>query len=301
VVSKGKVSPASRAPRRARSHDIDTEAKRALATALPSNWEARDLTGHDYGIDLLVELFEADEPRGQILQFQIKGQDVDWPVGHLVTFQFPVSTLLYAEFFAVPVVAAVVPVRGSTPMFAFLWLQEYIAVVLDPEHATWRSQETVALHFPEGNVFPGAKAHLEWIAGHLDRQRAISRLGWIAHELRWAADEVEFGINRFSKTPIELLAEAKRLVTSNGDIEHIDKVSSGVDAVTRGAITPETLSRAGYPQLAAMAGEFAPDDLRAVVASDVQQLAQSLSATVAQSSDVQLRRSMWEAEKQHWF
>jgi hypothetical protein len=37
---------------RPRAHEIDTVARRRVASALPDEWVERELTGRDYGIDL---------------------------------------------------------------------------------------------------------------------------------------------------------------------------------------------------------------------------------------------------------
>jgi Domain of unknown function (DUF4365) len=295
---------AGRLPLRGDSHDIDTLAKRQLAGVLPANWEARELTGHDYGIDLVVELFLKDKPRGQILQLQIKGQDRDWPDEHEPTYQFPVRTLLYAELFAVPVLAALVPVKQPEPVFAFLWLQEYVAVRLDPEHATWRDQETVAIHFPLDNLVPPATDRLEWIAGHLDRQRAHARLSWVVHELRYAAEAFDFAAQGSSERTLQLLTEARELLTACGstlDQDLIDWTISDIGALQTPHGRAGLAARVILPELSNMNGDPGDGILRSLVAAKIRQIAQALSATVAQFSDAGMRRSLWLHEHWHWY
>ena len=164
-----------RLPRRAPCHDIDTQAVLEVRSALPSNWEARELSPHDYGFDLQVELFKQASPLGRLLLMQIKGM-TRISTERSISYQIPVRTILYAELFAVPVLAAVALLGDARRRFVFVWLQDYVAVVLDPEAPDWRRQDTVAHRFPVDNVQPNAQERPEWIAGHLDRMRAVSRL-----------------------------------------------------------------------------------------------------------------------------
>ena len=58
---------------RPRAHEIDSQARRQVPGSLPAEWEHRELTGRDYGIDMTVEIFESGEATGRYLQLQIKG------------------------------------------------------------------------------------------------------------------------------------------------------------------------------------------------------------------------------------
>src|SRR4051812_136395 len=104
-------------PKRARSHDIDSLALRSLFRALPDEWEPRYLTGHDYGIDLLIQLFDSSVPTGSVVNAQVKGIDVTSLGSRRHTVKVPARTLHYAELSAVPVVLCVVPVRADTASF----------------------------------------------------------------------------------------------------------------------------------------------------------------------------------------
>jgi len=39
------------------THEIDTIARRRVPLAFPAEWEHRELTGRDYGIDMMIEIF----------------------------------------------------------------------------------------------------------------------------------------------------------------------------------------------------------------------------------------------------
>jgi len=58
---------------RPRQHEIDTQARKIVPLGLPRQWEFRESTGRDYGIDMSVEIFEEGRPTGKILFLQIKG------------------------------------------------------------------------------------------------------------------------------------------------------------------------------------------------------------------------------------
>ena len=59
---------------RSHSHIVDTQARKLVPNIFPNEWEYREVTGRDYGIDMEIELFEKDNPTGQILLLQIKGR-----------------------------------------------------------------------------------------------------------------------------------------------------------------------------------------------------------------------------------
>ena len=60
---------------RIKAHEIDTQARKIVPIALPRQWEFRDVTGRDYGIDMELEIFDKSSSTGQELLFQIKGTE----------------------------------------------------------------------------------------------------------------------------------------------------------------------------------------------------------------------------------
>jgi hypothetical protein len=180
--------------RRPEQHAAETVARKAVVNALPAAWEPRDLTGRDYGIDLQVELFTDGEATGRALLLQIKAfsdvtasENGDWLV------DVDVQLLRYAELFAVPLLLAAVHPIEQGAGFRYLWLQEYIRVVLDVEKPAWRDHKaTVRLRVPHSNTMPGVEDRLSWIAGAPQRLRGAVRAARIQHEVRKrAAEQIE--------------------------------------------------------------------------------------------------------------
>ena len=166
---------------RPEAHEIDTLARRQVPMTLPVNWEHRETTGRDYGIDMMVEIFEKGKATGNSLLFQIKGTSKTLsPSDDGLIFDFPVSTLKYSELFIVPMLLTFCPVHQEPPDFYYLWLQEYVRVVLNYENPDWRNNSTtVRLHIPKENQMSGKKKELEFIAGFPQRLFGISNFARI--------------------------------------------------------------------------------------------------------------------------
>lgn len=64
-------------------------------------WEVRDLTGRDFGVDKMIERFQGNYATGEVMMLQIKGTEklID---SNNPRFSIDTKTLLYAEMFAVP-------------------------------------------------------------------------------------------------------------------------------------------------------------------------------------------------------
>ncbi|WP_257455617.1 DUF4365 domain-containing protein [Archangium lipolyticum] len=174
---------------RTRQHVIETESRRIVASLLPAErFVERDQTERDYGIDLSVECFDAGEPSGAYLFFQLKGTDDPSPPADAksIAFDMKVNSLKRVERFATPVLLVWCPVQAVPQRFWFLWLQSYIRVVLNYENPGWRNQETVRLHIPVENVIPDANGHnlrrLRHIAGHPTRVEQFGQLARLTHE-----------------------------------------------------------------------------------------------------------------------
>ncbi|HPT28030.1 MAG TPA: DUF4365 domain-containing protein [Bryobacteraceae bacterium] len=135
--------------RRAATHVIDTKAVRTVIAALPESWLVRGLEERDYGIDMMLEIFDEDYPTGDLVFAQIKGTESKFcaPVKHPA---FPVKTLLYAELFVQPFFIFYCSLADK--LTHFVWLQKYIQAKLDHETSCWRNQHSVAIHFPPDNV-----------------------------------------------------------------------------------------------------------------------------------------------------
>lgn len=62
-------------PHRVRQHEIDNEACKIVISKFDRNWEIRDLTGRDFGIDKIVERFQDGYATSELLLLQIKGTE----------------------------------------------------------------------------------------------------------------------------------------------------------------------------------------------------------------------------------
>jgi hypothetical protein len=146
----------------------------------------RDQGERDYGIDLTVECFDDGEPSGAALLFQLKGTADAPPTeeARTIPLDFKVDHLTRVERFATPVLLVWCPVGAAESCCWFLWLQSYVAVVLDQENPTWRTQKYVRLQIPTDNRLPEPANYdrLRHIAGHPARAAAMGQLARIAHE-----------------------------------------------------------------------------------------------------------------------
>ena len=121
---------------RPEQHEHDTAARKRLASCIPNAWVDRLEKPSDYGIDDEVEIFADGRSTGLVLLLQRKGFDESPPGENVdeIAFDLNVRTAHYAELFAVPVLLCLVPVAGNVDCFYYLWLQEYIGVVLASIH-----------------------------------------------------------------------------------------------------------------------------------------------------------------------
>lgn len=151
-------------PHRILQHEIDSEACKIVANKFDRNWEIRDLTGRDFGIDKMVERFENGYATSEILLLQIKGTekeiDVDNP-----RFSLDTKELQYAEMFSTPLLLVYVSIASHQQCY-YVWLQEYIRVRLPSDNPNWRKQKTNTIYFPKGNILGLEKQveHLIYIA-----------------------------------------------------------------------------------------------------------------------------------------
>lgn len=173
-------------PSRTKQHLTDSKARYLVASLKPEDWEWREMTGRDYGIDMEWEPFENGNSTGRLLLLQIKGRITDIRDGVDVGFNLPVSTLKYAERFTSPIVLMACPVARAQATCRYAWLQEYIRVRLDFEAANWRTRQSVSVYLPPQNQLPGAVAadRLRYIANYPLRLENWGRLTLIQHEVR---------------------------------------------------------------------------------------------------------------------
>lgn len=149
------------------THIVDSKAIKAVINELPIEWVIRSLTERDYGIDLMVELFEEDGPdksgrtkyrsSGWTANLQIKGTETPLKIGKKgLSVTLNTDFLHYAERFAIPFVLLVVYVGKGPSTVHFLWIQRYIKDVLDEKEPSWRtnSKKSKTIHVPIQNLLP---------------------------------------------------------------------------------------------------------------------------------------------------
>lgn len=120
-------------PQRTITHIHDTKAVRLVLEKIPDSWLVRNMEERDYGIDLLLELFEeihegVQKPTGQMLLFQIKGIDDSWDSSKKENtfYQFPSKTLEYAKLFNIPFFVVEATLKDS--QVHFMHLQKYAKI-----------------------------------------------------------------------------------------------------------------------------------------------------------------------------
>ena len=141
--------PLTEAPKRSQTHRIDSDAVRVVRTLLTPDWVERSAEDRDYGVDMMLETFDGEDPTGILVLLQIKGQEASFG-SDPVSFSVPVKTLLYARMFAAPFF--LVHVSNADRKAHFVWLQKYIEIRLTNDSPRWRRQEQVTIHFPAENV-----------------------------------------------------------------------------------------------------------------------------------------------------
>lgn len=180
------------------THVTETKSNNVLRSLLdPDRFLVREQSERDYGIDLLVECFgPGRQVIGRQLLVQLKGDDsAELPQDeNPISFSIETTHLARAELFSVPELLVWVPTGVSQPAAWYLWVQEYIEVVLDqdPSHAGWREQGSKTLHIPYANALhqqATATERLQSIAAVPRRERAMLRLVGIASEASWHRDD----------------------------------------------------------------------------------------------------------------
>lgn len=175
---------------RINTHEIDTQARKIVPLALPREWEFREKTGRDYGIDLEVEVFEDQKTTGQVLMFQIKGTEkpIDFKNGFF-SFDLPTKTLIYSERFVTPILLAICQTNSESYDFHYIWLQDYIKTVLDYENIDWKkNKSSTRVFIPEENIIPPRKDHLAFISHFPQRLYGACNVARILHNLQFQLD-----------------------------------------------------------------------------------------------------------------
>jgi len=177
---------------RPEAHEIGTVARRKVPLAFPASWEHRELTGRDYGIDMIIEVFKNGCATGNTLSLQIKGTTKNLKNAEKIIFDLPVKTLLYSEMFIVPMLLIVCQTNDESNHFYYLWLQEYIRVVLNHDNQKWRENTTtVRVSIPVTNCMPGDEKKLSFISGFPKRI-----FDWC--QFARICEDINYSLNSFS-------------------------------------------------------------------------------------------------------
>lgn len=130
-------------PKRPRAHQLETESIKKFRSYVPSNWVVRDISD-DYGIDLEVELFDADEKAtGLKFYVQMKSTDNVDPKKNKKE-SFKIDTLDYLEKQEYPVLLAKYLSKDDKILFKWVYGKHKI-----PRK---EGSKTYTVYFPEENV-----------------------------------------------------------------------------------------------------------------------------------------------------
>jgi hypothetical protein len=112
-------------PQRPRSHQLETESRRAFASALPVAWVTRD-GNPDYGIDVPVEIFDDAKATGRTFNTQLKATDQPDLAKALTSVRFDLETIEYYKSLSVPTL--IVLYHAPTRRLYQQWLHAYDSV-----------------------------------------------------------------------------------------------------------------------------------------------------------------------------
>jgi hypothetical protein len=296
---------------RPESHEIDTLARRQVPRALPSAWEHRELVGRDYGIDMMVELFQQGEPIGNQLALQIKGKSSPIEQDGEITFDMPVRTLRYAETTSVPLILAVCPVMVEPPKFFYVWLQTYIRVILDFDNPGWRDNRSSArIKIPADNKMPGTEGKLLFIANKTRRDAEWTQLARILDSLKYLLDGPQEFVPQRATEIRSLFCEAQELRSIFDAHWHwgkwvrqtfVDTAIQCIDILVQPPYNYKEVFSA--VELESRFADRVDDQqtLQFFLVSHINHCADSLSAYHSMANDYQHARILWEHERSHDF
>lgn len=218
-----KKKQSARVPQRPIAHWIDSKAKAKLAIALSKkgNWVLRDLSERDYGIDVMLERFTKQDSTGQVVFGQLKGREKPVRIrDDKVPFRIGKKTLLYAEQFPEPFFLLFTSTIQTEPVY-FLWLQKYIAIVLDRDEPQWRKSKSRSLtvFIPTANTLENQEAKLVEIAGSTVMDAMSFRFVKLMSSWENAYEELTAGNYNVKQQCLSLLQQFREL---SPVIQHYD-------------------------------------------------------------------------------
>lgn len=306
-------------PSRSKTHEIDTHARRIVPFLLPREWEHREPGGRDYGIDMQIELFTEGNATGQTLLLQIKGTEKHVePKCGMIPFDLETQTLKYSELFSVPFLLIFCPVREKPEVSYFLWLQEYVSVVLDFEKPNWRQNtSTTRVHIPIGNKIPGCEKKMERIAGEPSRTKGWGIFAHVHHELEWALVQLDV-INELNEDISRAVDNAKAILAKLSNSPLIRDDWHGRDFVKHQIIEPFEMmlplvarsTKITFQELSMIPNvkfTLRPEQqldsqlLFRLLINHLRAQLQSMKAYMSQQFDVGYRYSMFQYNREHLF
>jgi hypothetical protein len=287
-------------------HEISIAARKQFSAALPNGWEDRLDVGGDYGVDDHIEILNEGWSTGLLLLVQRKGvAELPEPETTSLTFKMPVRTLHYAELFSPSFILALVPVNAEEPGFYYLWLQEYIRVVLDHDNPSWRANKTtVTVSVPVTNWMPGDEGRLAHIAAAPRRDREWALASRIAHEMTYA---VGAGDLARAREQLDQLYELTAIFGVDGwgwskwaQEWVLDNGSAALDALLRGGpFATEDLEHAGSSFGAVPEGWDEQELMESVLRSRVEFLPGQIGALLSTNYDDALAHHVQENVGDH--
>jgi len=246
----------ARRKRRPRQHIMEEQSRQIIRAVLPGHWAIHNFDKPDYGIDLVIEVFEqvddTFETMGEYLYIQAKSVTSAkiekmkiYPVANvsrqpwiqdksrwieLDVIKFPIDTdLLYTvQTLGTSVAVLLFLVDLATRTTYFLCLNDYIEKYLLPSHPGFVDQETVTLHIPAFNVL-GNQAGERALTFYSKRGKflsAFSKFQYQRNELEYLFEQPCWSVGsqaEFEGTDAEAFAGGISIVQYFiGQIEELD-------------------------------------------------------------------------------
>jgi len=159
-------------------HIIDTRSIKRILNILPDHWVIRELSERDYGIDLIIEIFEKNDidkndhevfnSTGAVFHAQVKGTSNALNPNNKeeISYSLDKGSLLYTERFNTPFLLFRVDVSSDDADSYFVWIQRYIKDVLDVQEPDWRTspKKSFTLYIPKHNDISSNFDKIEKIA-----------------------------------------------------------------------------------------------------------------------------------------
>jgi len=284
----------ARRKRRPRQHIMEEQSRQIIRSVLPSHWVIHNFDKPDYGIDLVIEVFEqvddTFETLGEYLYIQAKSVTSAkieklkvYPVANvsrqpwmedksrwieLDVVKFSVDTdLLYTvQTLGTSVAVLLFLVDLATRKTYFLCLNDYIDKYLLPSHPGFVDQETVTLYIPTFNVLgdtAGARA-LTFYSKRGKFLSAFSKFQYQRNELEYLFEQPCWSVvsqAEFEGTDAEAFAGGITIVQFFiGQIEGLD-----------------IWTFSGWPLMRYLKSQIV--ELRKLLSKDLQELSQDIFQT----------------------